>query len=184
MRQPARSSGGSVAAGAKRGSAGGFRRPLFPLVVLIVALVAGCQRQASRPGPAPAVSAPAAVSTHVSLATDALFAFGQATLDPDQRHVQLEQLATMLVRRQVTAVRLVGYTDRLGSAEANRSLSRRRAETVRDYLVVRGVPPDVFTVEGRGAADSRVRCPNLKGDQLIACLAPNRRVEVDLSVRD
>jgi outer membrane protein OmpA-like peptidoglycan-associated protein len=159
-----------------------LRRPLFAAVAIIVTLVAGCQRQASRPGPEQAE--PATASTHLSLATDALFAFGQATLAPDQRHVQLEQLATMLIRRRVTAVRLVGYTDRLGSAEANRSLSRRRAETVRDYLVVRGVPPDVFTVAGRGAADPLVRCPKLKGDQLIACLAPNRRVEVDLSVRD
>lgn len=176
-----RSRGGLAVAGANRGAAGAFRRALLALVI---ALAAGCQQPASRPGPPPALPASAAALTHLSLATDTLFAFGQATLDPDQRHVQLEQLATMLVRRRVTAVHLVGYTDRLGSAEANRILSRRRAETVRDYLVVRGVPPDVFTVEGRGAADPLVRCPHLKGDQLIACLAPNRRVEVSLSARD
>jgi OOP family OmpA-OmpF porin len=155
-----------------------FRRNLFLVAGLVAALGAGCHRRVTRA--APATAAP----THWSLATDALFAFGRATFSPNQPHVQLEQLATMLTRRQITAVRLVGYTDRLGSPEANRALSRRRAETVRDYLVVRGVPPDVFTVEGRGEADPLVQCPDRKGAKLIACLAPNRRVEVNISARD
>lgn len=154
-----------------------FRRSLFLVAGLVAALGAGCQRQVVRTESAPA-------QTHWSLATDALFAFGRATFSPNQRHVQLEQLATMLTRRQITAVRLVGYTDRLGSPDSNRALSRRRAETVRDYLVVRGVPPDVFTVEGRGEADPLVQCPGRKGAKLIACLAPNRRVEVNISARD
>lgn len=154
-----------------------LRRSVYLVAGLAVALGAGCQRQV--------VQAPSAPeSTHWSLATDALFAFGRASFSPDQPHVQLEQLATMLTRRQITAVRLVGYTDRLGSPQANRTLSRRRAETVRDYLVVRGVPPEVFSVEGRGEADPLVQCPERKGARLIACLAPNRRVEVNISARD
>lgn len=155
-----------------------FRRSLFFVAGIAAALGAGCQRQVARTVPAPAAP------THWSLATDALFAFGRATFSADQPHVQLEQLAAMLTRRRITAVRLVGYTDRLGSPQANLALSRRRAETVRDYLVVRGVPPDVFTVAGRGEADPLVQCANLKGEKLIACLAPNRRVEVNISARD
>jgi len=154
-----------------------FRRSLWVLAALAAMLGAGCQRASVRTGAAP-------TQTHWSLATDALFAFGRASFSPNQPHVQLEQLATMLTRRQITAVRLVGYTDRLGSPQTNLALSRRRAETVRDYLVVRGVPPDVFSVEGRGEADPLVHCPNRKGAQLIACLAPNRRVEVNISARD
>ncbi|MGH8157138.1 MAG: OmpA family protein [Rhodanobacter sp.] len=119
----------------------------------------------------------------MNLSADAVFAFGKADIASvsDEGRDQLDRLVKRLHRvRDVRAVHLVGYTDRIGGDAYNESLSRRRAETVRDYLVAHGVPAEVITTEGRGAADPLATCPDLSGSRLRACLTPNRRVAVSI----
>ncbi len=133
---------------------------------------------------------PAARSTakveHFSLSADALFAFDKSALDdvkPEGR-VQLNRLAKKVLSRgdKVGAVSVLGYTDRLGSDDYNRQLSQKRADTVKAYLVEQGVPAGIVTAEGRGKdAAVATDCHQARRAELIACLAPNRRVEVDVA---
>jgi OmpA-OmpF porin, OOP family len=74
---------------------------------------------------------------------------------------------------------VTGHTDRLGSAAYNQRLSLQRAEAVRDYLGSKGVPPDRVRAQGVGAAQPKVECKDANRQKLIACLEPNRRVEVE-----
>ena len=136
---------------------------------------------------APAAAAPAAAAPapeRSTLSTDALFLFGKsglADIKPDGRE-QLDALAAKLnaAGAQAGHVHVIGYTDRLGSAASNQRLSERRAATVRDYLVGKGVPADRIDAEGRGSADPVMTCADRNREVLIDCLAPNRRVVVEV----
>src|SRR4029079_4867318 len=66
------------------------------------------------------------------------FASGSASLD-SKLHPTLDKIAATLNEYAQTSVTVVGYTDSVGSAEATRELSRRRAGAVADYLSQHGV---------------------------------------------
>ena len=172
-----------------------MRQCVLLTVSATVLLLAGCcgprgwvmepsaPAQPWRAEPAPP---PPMETTRMNLSADAVFAFGKSDIASvsDEGHEQLDRLVSRLHRvRDVRAVNLVGYTDRIGGDAYNQALSRRRAEAVRDYLVAHGVPADVITTEGRGAADPLVACPDLSGNRLRTCLAPNRRVSVSIVAR-
>ena len=72
-------------------------------------------------------------------------------------------------------ITVVGHTDSTGSDAINDPLSRDRAEAVRDYLSVRGVPRDRITVIGRGSRE-----PVASNDN-ESSRSQNRRVEIFLS---
>lgn len=114
----------------------------------------------------------------IRLASDALFDFDRATLTASGR----QQLDALLLQvrsaSQVENILVAGYTDRIGSESYNLALSRRRADAVRDYLVEGGVPAGAMQVEGRGETNPVASCPAAGRAALIACLAPDRRVEL------
>ena len=121
-----------------------------------------------------------------ALSADTLFEFDKAVLKPDG----LTQLDTLIREardaqkdgQDIGAVTVTGHTDPLGSDAVNLRLSQSRAEAVRDYMKRQGFPDVPITVAGRGAADPVVPLESCKGatEQKIACLAPNRRVVVDI----
>jgi outer membrane protein OmpA-like peptidoglycan-associated protein len=121
------------------------------------------------------------VPAKVHFAADELFDFGRAVLKPGSSRYQLDEFAAKLKRLHYHSINIVGYTDRIGSEAYNNHLSRTRAEAVKNYLVTKGVDSEKIRVEGRGRADpitgniceGRERTP-----ALIACLQPDRRVEV------
>jgi len=111
------------------------------------------------------------------------FAFGQSTLTKEGKKT-LEALAADIKAKgaAVSAVRVAGYADRIGSATANEKLSKKRADTVRKQLVALGVA-NAQVVETRWFGDSvpATKCPSkLKKAKLIKCLQPDRRVEVEV----
>ncbi|RAO78403.1 hypothetical protein CA260_08395 [Dyella jiangningensis] len=112
---------------------------------------------------------------------DALFAFDSAELSEGGRQA-LDDLADELNGQghAFRDVRIAGYTDRLGSHAYNQELSERRARAVREYLVTRGVASSLITARGYGESDPVKDCGDERREALIACLAPNRRVEVIL----
>ncbi|MBT2325148.1 OmpA family protein [Variovorax paradoxus] len=124
-----------------------------------------------------------AVPQRVELSADALFAFGrsgQADLLPQGRR-ELDTLAAGLRSgRETSRLRITGHTDRLGSTSFNEQLSLARATTVRDHLVQAGVPARGMQVQGKGETEPKVQCEQKKREELIACLAPNRRVEIEV----
>ena len=80
------------------------------------------------------------------------------------------------------AATLTGHTDPLGTDAYNQKLSERRADAVRDYLVSKGVPKDKIETLGMGKTQPvpGVTCNQKNMKELIACLQPNRRVEVEV----
>jgi Outer membrane protein and related peptidoglycan-associated (lipo)proteins len=122
----------------------------------------------------------------ITLSTDALFAFDKSSVDDitDNGKAQLGDLARKLIAAGggVRHVQIAGYTDRLGSEAYNSELSERRAYAVMHYLVNRGVPEDSIVAEGRGMESPFKDCPESPRALLIACLAPNRRVDVKVDM--
>ena len=81
-----------------------------------------------------------------------LFDVNRANLK-DYSRTELIKLATILNKYDDTNILLAGYTDSTGSEEYNMQLSRSRAQSVADYLVVRNVNSERFSVYGHGESD-------------------------------
>jgi OOP family OmpA-OmpF porin len=137
--------------------------------------------EAPAPAPEPVVAAPAPAPRFekVSLSSTELFGFDSATLQMPQP--KLDEIAAALqADTSITDVDVTGYTDRLGSPKYNQKLSERRANAVREYLVSKGVDGSRLKAYGKGESNPVVTdCKQKKRADLIACLAPNRRVEVE-----
>lgn len=112
------------------------------------------------------------------LSADALFGFDQASLTAQGQRSLLGLLQSLRDASAVQDLSITGHTDRLGDASYNRQLSLRRAQAVADFLVAHGVPATVMHVQGRGDEQPVVQCAQRRREALIACLAPNRRVEI------
>ncbi len=113
---------------------------------------------------------------------DALFDFDSAALKTSSAQI-LENFARELQDVQNNFI-VIGYTDRLGSNNYNKKLSLRRAETVKIYLISKGIDPNRIFIEGRGESNSVTgdKCgENMKRTTLIDCLSPDRRVEVKVT---
>ncbi|MBS6026843.1 porin OmpA [Haemophilus pittmaniae] len=130
-------------------------------------------------GAAPVV-APEVVNKTFSLNSDVTFAFGKANLKPEAKGA-LDGIYGEIAQVKSAKVAVAGYTDRIGSEKANLKLSQRRADTVANYLVAKGVAAQDITATGYGKANpvTGATCDAVKGRKaLIACLAPDRRVEI------
>ena len=131
---------------------------------------------------APVTAAPPAPAMQKRvLSADALFAFDKGSIEDISAagRGELDALAGEL-RGSNARVRITGYTDRLGSPAYNLALSQHRAEAVKDYLATQGVAAARMSADGLGAADPVKGCSETSRPALIACLAPNRRVEVKI----
>lgn len=131
-------------------------------------------------GAAPVVAAPEVVSKTYNLNSDVTFAFGKANLKPEAK-TTLDGIYGEIAQVNNAKVAVAGYTDRIGSEASNLKLSQRRAETVSNYLVSKGVAADAISATGYGKANpvTGATCDTVKGRKaLIACLAPDRRVEI------
>jgi len=136
------------------------------------------------PPPPPPPPAPP-VRRRVSFSADSLFDFGKETVRPAGK-VALDEFAAQLKGAQFDVITVTGYTDRIGSHAYNMKLSTRRAESVKSYLVVAaGVPADKVTVRGADGEDPVTKpdeCPGQRRTpKLIACLQPDRRVDVEVA---
>ncbi|MFM4804900.1 porin OmpA [Aeromonas bivalvium] len=125
---------------------------------------------------------PVIVDKSFSLSSDVLFAFGKSSLKPEGMDALngLYQQIVEIQPKDGSAV-VVGYTDRIGSDAYNQKLSEARARTVADFLVGKGLPAGKVAIQGQGEANPVTgnQCDGIKGkNELIACLAPDRRVEV------
>lgn len=120
----------------------------------------------------------------ITLSSDALFAFNQATLEPSALS-RLDGLVKKIkTENMLEEVKLVGHTDRLrsdGHPERNQLLSEQRAESIKQYLVGEGIPADKIRASGAGSSQPIVQCPTgMSKEKQVICLRPNRRVEIIL----
>jgi OOP family OmpA-OmpF porin len=147
---------------------------------------------AMTPPPAPvepiaaAPLAPPPVIEKVALNTDVLFEFDSATLLPGGMK-KLDEVANSAQGAEVDKVVIVGHADRIGSEQYNQQLSEKRAEAVKTYLAQKGADEQRIESEGRGKADpvtgnecDKLGAPRKKNAKLVACLQPDRRVDIEL----
>ncbi|MCK8155239.1 porin OmpA [Erwinia amylovora] len=133
------------------------------------------------PAPAPA---PVVETKRFTLKSDVLFTFNKSTLKPEGQQA-LDQLYTQLSNLDPKdgSVVVLGYTDRIGSEQYNQKLSEKRAQSVVDYLVSKGIPSNKISARGEGKSNPVTgnTCDSVKGRKaLIDCLAPDRRVEIQV----
>lgn len=114
----------------------------------------------------------------ITLTGGVLFASGKSTLFPSARE-KLDQVAEALKRTEGDLI-VEGHTDSLGSTALNRRLSQARADTVRSYLIDRGVPAERIRAEGLGKSrpvasnqTSEGRANNRRVEIVVAAPAPN-----------
>jgi OmpA-OmpF porin, OOP family len=138
--------------------------------------------------PKPAAAAPAAPAppkrcdASVTFQKDETFAFDRYVLTPPAR-ARLDQdvIGKLATCATVESVVVEGHADRLGSQQYNQKLSERRAESVKAYVVSKGVARDKVETIGMGKTVPAKFCPDSKDrKELIACLAPNRRAIVSI----
>jgi len=116
----------------------------------------------------------------ISLSADALFDFDSAVLQPEgQRQVQLLAKQWLESGAKGRTLSITGYTDHFGSAAHNQRLSQQRARAVAAEFEAHGVHAGQVEVKGLGATKPLRVCPGKTATaSVVACLAPNRRVEI------
>ncbi len=105
------------------------------------------------------------------------FEFDRAELSEKAR-AELDAWLSQPIPKGKT-LRVTGHADRLGPAAYNLKLSGRRALTVKKYLVGKGVEGRDIKVVAKGESEPVKYCKGGASKATIACLAPNRRVEID-----
>ena len=173
--------------------------------VSIALFIAGCATQetpkpapAPEPAPAPTPAAPPPPPpaptpkpeakpepkkpSIINLASTELFEFNKATLTNDAKaKLDSEVIAKLRDLGEIRYINVNGHADRLGSAQYNQRLSEKRAEAVRAYLVSKGADAAKVETFGFGKTLPAKSCPDQKDRKsLIECLAPNRRVIVEI----
>jgi OOP family OmpA-OmpF porin len=116
----------------------------------------------------------------ITVSAEKLFGFDKYDLKYDGK-VELDAAAQKLTENaDVDLVLVTGHTDRIGSNAYNQKLSERRANTVKEYLISQGVDASRLKAVGKGESEPVAACKDrsLKGDKLIECLQPNRRVVI------
>ncbi len=135
--------------------------------------------------PQPAVQPPAAVKKEavkrprvfiekdkkrIVITDKIFFRLGKSRIMPVSFDI-LNELAGLLIQNPGITIRIEGYTDNIGRPSTNLRLSQARAESVRDYLIRKGVAQNRMTARGYGMQNPIADNRTAKGR------AENRRVE-------
>ena len=169
------------------------------VLLVAVAFAAGCatQQEAPKPAPQPAPRAttpapapapmptqevkpapkpqakPKPVAEKVTFAADVLFDFDKSVVKPEGKS-KLDDLANKVKGINLEVVIAIGHADSIGGDAYNQKLSVRRAESVKAYMVSKGIEPNRIYTEGKGekqpVADNKTRDGRAK----------NRRVEIEV----
>jgi OOP family OmpA-OmpF porin len=142
------------------------------------------------PAPAPIVAVvtpppPPPQPAKVSFSADSLFDFNKSSVKPEGKQA-LDTFAGNLKGTDYSVISVTGHTDRIGSHAYNMKLSTHRAEAVKAYLVESaGIPADKIGAQGVDGLDPVTKPEDCKGNKptkkLIACLQPDRRVDIEVS---
>lgn len=123
------------------------------------------------PPPPPPMTKP--TGQKITFAADAFFDFDKAVLKPEAK-VKLDDLVSKLAPINLEVIIAVGHTDGIGSDAYNNKLSVRRAESVKAYLVSKGIEPNRVYTEGKGKKQPIADNKTAEGR------AKNRRVEIEV----
>ncbi|MBA1245061.1 type VI secretion protein IcmF/TssM N-terminal domain-containing protein [Pseudomonas japonica] len=124
----------------------------------------------------------------ITLESDTLFAFARSDFQSlkAEGQNQLSAIASKLLNTpNLGKVIISGHADQLGDPHTNLQVSMQRAETIKTYLAGKGVPIERMVAIGKGSGKPLVYCePQQSRTQLIQCLEPNRRVEIEVRALD
>lgn len=112
----------------------------------------------------------------------AQFQFDSAELSAEMRAALDNEILPKLAKGEIR-VHVSGHADRIGNPEYNQKLSERRADALRAYLVEKGVEESKIEIFSYGTTLPAKDCGTEKGRALIECLAPNRRVVLEVTAR-
>jgi OmpA-OmpF porin, OOP family len=172
------------------------------LFLIALALAAGCATEPEKPAPQPAPppppkpapppepkpapppppapekpkpepEKPKPVAEKVTFAADVLFDFDKAVIKPEGKS-KLDDISNKVRGVNLEVVIAIGHADSVGTDQYNQRLSVRRAESVKAYLVSKGIEGNRVYTEGKGekqpVADNKTRDGRSK----------NRRVEIEV----
>ena len=148
-----------------------------PPVVKSAAVPPPAQVAALTPPPA---SRP--VAEKLTLDADTLFDFDKAALRPAGRDA-LDSFVSKLRDVSPETIMAMGHTDRIGTERYNQRLSEQRVASVKAYMVSKGVEPGRVYTEGKGETQPVTKagdCAGPKSAKVIACLQPDRRVDIEV----
>lgn len=140
-----------------------------------------CESSSMAPPASKGAAAPKPTSAKITLNADTLFDFDKATLRPAGKEA-LDELYDKVRRIELEVLIAVGHADRFGSDSYNQKLSEKRAEAVKAYLVSKGIDKNRIYTEGKGEKQPVTKpgdCKGPKSKKTIACLQPDRRVDVE-----
>ena len=132
--------------------------------------------------PAPPPPAPKPAAKKVTLSADALFDFDKATLRPEGEK-KLSDLVASFGGLKLEVIVAVGHADRFGKPAYNQTLSEKRADAVKSFLVSKGIEPNRVYSEGKGQSKPVTapdQCKGAKSAKVVACLQPDRRVDIEV----
>ena len=133
-----------------------------------------------------AAATAAPVAKAVTISSKELFDYSKSVLKPEGKAaIDREVFAKLKDVGPIKQVLVTDHTDRLGSQQYNQKLSEKRAEVVKGYLVSKGMPADKIETMGAGKTQPATGVPKcadtLPKKKLVECLAPHRRVTIEVS---
>ncbi|HSD15103.1 MAG TPA: OmpA family protein [Flavobacterium sp.] len=115
---------------------------------------------------------------HITLKEDAIrFATNKSTLTP-QAQANLDKLIPIFNEYNETNINIYGYTDNVGAKEYNLTLSQKRADEVKKYLISKGLAPTRFITKGMGMEQPIASNDTKEGQSM------NRRVEFAITANE
>ena len=138
------------------------------------------------PAPKPEPEKPKPVAEKVTFAADVLFDFDKAVVKPEGKS-KLDDLSGKVKGINLEVVIAIGHADSIGSDAYNQRLSVRRAESIKAYLVSKGIEPNRVYTEGKGEKQpiTAGKCKSMgkehrSNKKMVECLQPDRRVEIEV----
>jgi OOP family OmpA-OmpF porin len=152
---------------------------------------AGCHAQVPTPvaqyvAPAPVVMAAAAplpVYERVAFDANVLFDSDKSALRPAGRD-KLDAFVSNIRGLDSQSIMAIGYADRMGTDASNQVLSQQRVDTVKDYLVGKGIASNRVQTSARGETQPTTfagECKDANNATNVACMQPDRHVFIEVS---
>jgi OOP family OmpA-OmpF porin len=123
--------------------------------------------------PAKPAAKPKVTQTKITLQADTLYDFDKATLKPEGK-ATLDKVAADLAKIKLEVVIAVGNTDSVGTDAYNMALGQRRAQSVKAYLISKGVDGGRIYTESKGKSNPVASNATAEGR------AKNRRTDIEV----
>ena len=135
------------------------------------------------PDQAPVAAAPLPVYERVAFDANILFDSDKSALRPAGRD-KLDKFVSEIRGLESRSVIAIGYADRMGTEGSNQTLSQDRVDTVKAYLVSKGVASERVKTSAWGETRPTTypsECKDANNAKNIACMQPDRHVFIEVS---